>query len=53
VSTDNSELVVAKVSGSVEHLWLEASYHVATLDFDAELIESEACRFLDAAFESE
>jgi carboxylesterase len=53
VTTDNSELVVAKVSGPVEHLWLERSYHVATLDFDAELIESETCRFLDAAFESE
>jgi carboxylesterase len=53
VTTDNSELVVAKVSGPVEHLWLERSYHVATLDVDAELIESETCRFLDAAFESE
>lgn len=53
VTTDNSELVVAKASGQAEHLWLEASYHVATLDFDAELIESETCRFLGTAFESE
>ncbi len=53
VSTDNSELVVATVPGRVEHHWLERSYHVATLDFDAELVESETCRFLDAAFESE
>ena len=53
VTTDNSELVVAKAAGPVEHLWLERSYHVATLDFDAELIESETCRFLDAALGSE
>ena len=51
VTTDNSELVAAKVAGPVEHVWLERSYHVATLDHDAELIESETCRFLDAAFE--
>ena len=53
VSTDNSELVIAKASGPVEHVWLERSYHVATLDFDAELVESETCRFLDASFGSE
>ena len=53
VSTDNSELVVAKASGLVEHVWLERSYHVATLDFDSGLIESETCRFVDAVFESE
>jgi carboxylesterase len=52
VSTDNSELVVASASGPVEQVWLERSFHVATLDFDAELIESETCRFLDRAFES-
>ncbi|HLK44801.1 MAG TPA: alpha/beta fold hydrolase [Acidimicrobiales bacterium] len=52
VSTDNSELVAAKVAGPVEHVWLERSYHVATLDHDAALVESETCRFLEAAFES-
>ncbi|HEY8081916.1 MAG TPA: alpha/beta fold hydrolase [Acidimicrobiales bacterium] len=51
VTLDNSELVVAKVAGLVEQVWLERSYHVATVDYDAELIESEACRFLDASFE--
>jgi carboxylesterase len=49
VTTDNSELVVATVAGPVEHVWLEKSYHVATLDFDAALIEAETGRFLDAA----
>jgi carboxylesterase len=51
VTTDNSELLAGKVAGPVEHLWLERSYHVATLDFDAPLIEAEAGRFLDAAFD--
>jgi len=51
VTTDNSELVVASVAGPVEHVWLEKSYHVATLDFDAGLIEAEGGRFLDAAFD--
>jgi len=52
VSTDNSELLVAKVAGPVEQVWLERSYHVATLDWDADVIEAETCRFLDAAFEA-
>jgi carboxylesterase len=51
VTPDNSELLVERVKGPVEHLWLEKSYHVATLDYDAGLIELEASRFLDAAFE--
>ena len=51
VTTDNSELVVGKVAGPVEHIWLERSYHVATLDYDAALIEAETGRFLDAAFD--
>jgi carboxylesterase len=51
VTTDNSELLVGKAAGPVEHLWLERSYHVATLDHDAALIEAEAGRFLDAAFD--
>lgn len=51
VPTDNSELVAAKVAGPVEQIWLERSYHVATIDHDAELIEAETGRFLDAAFD--
>ena len=52
VSTDNSVRLVATASGPVEHLWLERSFHVATLDHDAALIEAEAGRFLDAAFDA-
>jgi len=51
VTTDNSELLVASAAGPVEHVWLEKSYHVATLDFDAGLVEAETGRFLDAAFD--
>jgi carboxylesterase len=51
VPTDNSELVAASVAGPVEQLWLEKSYHVATLDLDAGLIEAETGRFLDSSFD--
>jgi carboxylesterase len=51
VTTDNSELVVAAVAAPVEHVWLERSFHVATLDHDGPLIEAETGRFLDAAFD--
>ena len=51
VTTDNSELVVGAVAGPVEQVWLERSFHVATLDYDAALIEAETGRFLDAAFD--
>ena len=29
--------VADRVAGTVEHFWLERSYHVATLDFDADV----------------
>lgn len=50
VSSDNSEDLARIVKGSVEHIWLEDSYHVATLDNDASLVESNTVRFLDAIF---
>jgi carboxylesterase len=51
VTTDNSELVAERVAGAVEHFWLERSYHVATLDFDADIVEAETIRFLETIFE--
>ena len=36
---------MARVAGPVEHVWLERSYHVATLDFDAPEIERRAVAF--------
>ncbi len=49
VATENSTRLVEAAAGPVEHVWLERSYHVATLDYDADLIEAEVGRFLDAA----
>jgi carboxylesterase len=34
VPPSDSEFLVAQVAGSVEHVWLERSYHVVTLDHD-------------------
>ncbi|HLN15261.1 MAG TPA: alpha/beta fold hydrolase [Acidimicrobiales bacterium] len=46
VPSSNGDLVAATVSGPVERIWLERSYHVATLDFDAELIETKTVEFV-------
>lgn len=46
VDTDNSALVVDGVSsGDVEQVWLESSYHVATLDYDADEIAERTAAF--------
>jgi carboxylesterase len=34
VPPSDSEFLVSRVSGPVEHVWLEDSYHVATIDHD-------------------
>jgi carboxylesterase len=41
----NSELIAGGVSGPVERVTLERSYHVATLDYDKDLIEELAVAF--------
>jgi len=46
VPSDNSDAVEDLTKGPVERIWLEDSYHVATLDNDAALIESLTVRFL-------
>jgi carboxylesterase len=46
VTSDNGDDIVAMVSGPVERVWLENSYHVATMDHDAELVESLTISFL-------
>jgi carboxylesterase len=45
VPPSSSELFVTSVGGPVEHVWLERSYHVATLDYDAPRIEQRAVAF--------
>jgi carboxylesterase len=46
VESVSGDVVVDKVSGPVERVWLEDSYHVATLDNDAPLIESRVVEFV-------
>jgi len=52
VTSDNGDAIVEKSSGAVERIWLENSYHVATIDNDQELVESSTLRFLDAILHS-
>ena len=52
VTSDNGDEIVASTSGPVERLWLENSYHVATLDNDQEFVESSALHFLETIFSS-
>ena len=46
VSADNGEDLFARVSGPIERIWLEDSYHVATIDNDRELVENEVVAFV-------
>ena len=46
VPTTASDLLAASVAGEVERVWLERSYHVATLDYDRDLIAKTAVDFL-------
>ena len=45
VPITDSDFIAATVAGPVERLTMERSYHVATLDFDRELIETTAVAF--------
>lgn len=42
----DSEHLVAGYGGVVEHTWLERSYHVATRDFDRDLVTAESVAFV-------
>ncbi|MCP5026004.1 MAG: alpha/beta fold hydrolase [Actinomycetia bacterium] len=46
VEPEQSDRIASAVSGPVERLSLDRSYHVATLDFDRELIEARAVAFV-------
>ena len=46
VTSDNGDALVELVSGPLERIWLEDSYHVATLDHDQPLVESATLSFL-------
>jgi carboxylesterase len=45
VPADSGDLLVERAGGPVERVWLESSYHVATLDNDAGEIEERAVTF--------
>ncbi len=46
VSPDNGDELIERARGPLERVWLEESYHVATLDHDQELVESSTIAFL-------
>ena len=48
-----SDLLAASVAGPVERVWLERSYHVATVDYDHEEVERRAVAFARKAFGSD
>ncbi len=50
VNWERGEDIVAMTTGPVEQIWLEDSYHVATLDNDAALVESSTLDFLARVF---
>jgi carboxylesterase len=45
VAPENSDVLAAAVTGPVERLWLDRSYHVATQDYDKSEIESAVVDF--------
>jgi carboxylesterase len=45
VAPASGDLLEARVGGPIERVWLERSYHVATLDFDAPVIEERVLGF--------
>ena len=46
VSPENGTAIVESVSGPIERVWLEDSYHVATLDNDQPIVESSTIEFM-------
>ncbi len=47
VNPGDSDIIAASVSGPVERLWLEKSYHVATLDYDKAEVRSATVAFAE------
>lgn len=49
VPSSSGDLLVERAAGPVERVWLERSYHVATLDHDAAEVEARAVEFVTKA----
>jgi carboxylesterase len=47
VPPESGDLLAARACGPVERVWLERSFHVATLDYDAQEIEARAVAFVN------
>ena len=47
VPPESGDLLAASVGGPLERVWLERSFHVATLDYDAAEIEERAVDFVN------
>jgi carboxylesterase len=47
VPPESGDLLAARAGGPVERVWLERSFHVATLDHDASEIEERAVAFVN------
>ncbi len=45
VNPEDSDVLAEGISGPVERIWLEQSFHVATLDFDQALVELATVEF--------
>jgi len=46
VPSESGDLLAERAGGPVERVWLERSFHVATLDYDAQEIEARAIAFV-------
>jgi carboxylesterase len=46
VNPEDSDVLAAEIGGPVERLWLEKSYHVATLDYDRAEVQSATVEFV-------
>lgn len=48
VPSASGDFLSERVAGPIERVWLERSYHVATLDYDAPEVEARTVAFADA-----
>lgn len=48
VAPSSGDLLASAVSGTCERVWLERSYHVATLDYDRDEVEARTVSFVTA-----
>jgi len=46
VPSSSGDVLLAGVTGPIERVWLERSYHVATLDYDADVVVARTVEFV-------